>query len=111
MPFRPTRENLDRIRIYLQEGFEPLDIAERLHCDIRTVNNWRNRFEAGAENVVPAFDLRASKFTSFNFYTTKTLLTLPAITSIHLVIKFYSNKFTLFLHRKNKQQILLFCTS
>ena len=34
MPFTPTAENLLRLSLYVEQGYENVDIVERLYCSL-----------------------------------------------------------------------------
>ena len=43
MPFIPSAENLLTMRLYLEEGYGNLDIADRLNCSLSVVKKYRKR--------------------------------------------------------------------
>ena len=62
MPFVPNAINIERMKVYVEEGIDPHEIALRLQCNIPTFQRWMRRFQAEEEGIIQATDLRAGKF-------------------------------------------------
>ena len=45
MAFQATRDNLTRLRVYIEEGLEDAEIVARLPCSFTTVRKYRRRFQ------------------------------------------------------------------
>ena len=59
--FRPTPENIQEMRGHIGEGLNNLEIAERLHCSLKTVDNYQRKFIVANEDFGVVQDGRIGK--------------------------------------------------